>query len=94
MTTPPVNRARRIDWARILSNLQAAGMSMQQIADEVEVGKSTLYGYLNPDAPSEPPYWAGHCLLALWCVRCGAKLADAPMTKAVPSVSQMLRSFS
>lgn len=92
--TPTVNRARRIDWARILSNLQAAGMSMQQIADEVDVAKSTLYGYSNADAPSEPSYWAGHCLLALWCVRCGALLKDAPMVKAHPSVSQMMRSFS
>lgn len=94
MTAPNVNRERRIDWARILANLQAAGMSLQQIADAVEVSKSTLYGYLNPDAPSEPAYWVGHSLLALWCVRCGALLKDAPVTRAQPSVSQMMRSFS
>lgn len=94
MNPPTVNRARRIDWARILANLQAAGMSLQQIADQVQVSKSTLYGYLNPDAPSEPAYWVGHSLLALWCSKCGAKLADAPMTRVQPSVSQMMRSFS
>lgn len=88
-----LTRERRIDWARILANLQTVGMSMQQIADEIEVGKSTLYGYTNEDATSEPAYWVGHSLVALWCVRCGAKLQDVPIRVVPLSVAAMMKTF-
>lgn len=76
--TQPLSRERRIDWARILANLQTAGMSLQEVADWLEVGKSTLRGYTDPDIPSEPAYWVGHCLVLLWCERCERKLEELP----------------
>lgn len=96
MTHPPatLTRTRRIDWARILANLQTAGMSMQQIADEIGVGKMTVYGYKNEDCPSEPAYWVGHCLIGLWAQKCGAKLQDVPITTVPLSVSAMLKTMA
>ena len=92
--TQQLTRTRRIDWARIVQNLQRSGMSLQEIADQVDAGKTTIIGYLNEDCPSEPAYWVGHSLLALWCNRCGTLLSDAPI-KAVPlSVSAMLKSMA
>lgn len=90
----PLSRERRIDWARILASLQTAGMSLQEVADWLEVGKSTLRGYTDPDIPSEPAYWVGHCLVLLWAERCGCRPEEVP-TKRVPlSVSAMLRQLN
>lgn len=95
MSQPETNlsRERRIDWARILTNLRTAGMSLQQIADQVDCGRQTLDGYANEDCPSEPAYWVGHSLLALWCQRCGTALADVPLRTVSPSVSAMLKAM-
>lgn len=90
----PLNRERRIDWARILVNLQATGLSLQQIADDIDCGRTTLLGYMNEDAPSEPQYWVGHSLLALWCVKCGTNLADVPIKRVQLSVSAMLKAMA
>lgn len=88
-----LSKERRPDWARMIANLQKAGMSLQEIADTIEVGKSTLYGYLSEDCPSEPAYYAGHSLLALWCTRCGCALADMPIREVPMSVSAMLKAM-
>lgn len=92
--TQPLSRERRIDWARILANLQTAGMSMQQIANEIGVGKMTVYGYKNEDCPSEPAYWVGHCLVLLWCERCGCRIEDVPTKRVQLSVSAMLKTMA
>lgn len=95
MTQPDLTltRTRRIDWSRILENLETAGLSMQQIADQVDAGKSTLVGYKNPDCPSEPAYWVGHSLVALWATRCGCQLADVPIRTVQLSVAAMMKTF-
>lgn len=89
-----LSRERRIDWARIIENLNRAGMSLQDIAEWLEVGKSTLRGYTDPDIPSEPAYWVGHCLLLLWCERCGCRLEDVPTKRVQLSVSAMLKTMA
>jgi hypothetical protein len=96
MIQPPtiLSRQRRIDWPRIVSNLQSVGLSLQQIADELGVGKRTVGGYSSEDLPAEPAYWTGHCLLALWCSRCGTQLADVPIKVVQTSVSEMLRDMA
>lgn len=77
----------RIDWQRILANLQAAGMSMQEIAGECEISTSMLEGLARVGDSAVPDRWtwqyrAGHCLVALWCTRCGTHLRDVPIVEA------------
>ena len=92
--TQTLSRTRRIDWARILDNLRKAGMSMQQIADACECGKSTLHGYAAEDLTAEPAYWIGHCLVALWASKCGTRAQDVPIKTVQLSVSAMLKEMS
>lgn len=86
-----LERRRRIDWPRVLLNLQACGMTMDQIAAEVDVGKATLYGYASRDTPSEPAFWVGVRLCALWGERTRYAMGALPVRKVDPSVSEMLR---
>lgn len=86
-----LTRETRIDWARIVANLRKSGLSVQDIADAVGVGYSTIYGYASEDIASEPPYWCGSALLVLWSQRLGCRWTDAPTRRVTPSVSQVLR---
>lgn len=86
-----LTRERRIDWARIIENLQKVGMSRTAIADEVGSTRSSLITYADEDQPSEPPYYVGHCLVALWAVRTGCQLSDVPTRMVQLSVSRILR---
>lgn len=79
-----LSRGRRIDWRRVLENLRTTGMSLQDVADWLDVGKSTLQGYINEDLPSEPQHWIGHCLVVLWSERCGTKPEDVPTIAVDP----------
>lgn len=88
-----INRVRRIDWARIIANLQTAGMSLREVADAIDASKSSLFQYTNEDCPSEPAYYVGHSLVALWCTRCGTRLEDVPIKHVPESVSRMMRSM-
>lgn len=89
-----LTRERRIDWTRLIANLQRAGMSPQQIADWVGVGRKTITDYAREDIPAEPAYWVGHCLVVLWCERCGTHLEDVPIRTIAPSVAQVLKELS
>ncbi|OWQ92021.1 hypothetical protein CDN99_06595 [Roseateles aquatilis] len=91
MTTLDLSRERRVDWPRVIANLQRTGMSPSTIADWVGVGRKTITDYARDDLPAEPAHWVGHCLIVLWCERCGTTLADLPTRLVQPSVSQVLR---
>jgi hypothetical protein len=86
-----LTRERRIDWSRMIGNLRKAGMSMQDIADGLDVGKATVYAYASEDLSTEPPFWVGSALLLLWAQRLQCKWTDAPTRRVLPSVSQVLR---
>lgn len=81
----------RIDWARMISNLRGLGMTVQQIADAVQVERASVYRYADQDLPSEPPFWVGAQLLVVWAERCGCSYTDAPTKRVQPSVSAVLR---
>jgi len=87
-----LTRERRIDWGRIVVNLKTTGMSTQQIADEVGVGRSSVQGYCDEAMCSEPAFWVGSALLVLWSERTGLSYTDAPTRKVQASVSAVLRS--
>lgn len=86
-----VTRSCRIDWPRIVANLQRCGMSLQGIAEAVEVSKSQVSAYAEAEGTTEPAFWVGAALLVLWSERTGLKWTDAPVRVVAPSVSQVLR---
>jgi hypothetical protein len=94
MTDQPtivLSRTRRIDWSRVIANLQTQGMSLQQIADAVEVSKTLASGLADEDDIREPAFWTGSALIELWCRRTGLRWPDLPVRVVTPSVSQVLR---
>ena len=86
-----LSRTRRIDWARVVLNLQSQGMSLQQIADSIDAGKATVRGWTDEDLGAEPAFWVGSALILLWCEKTGLKWPDLPVRVVTPSVSQVLR---
>lgn len=86
-----LTRHTRIDWPRMADNLRRLGMSMQQIADAVEVGRSGLDNWAGPQASGEPAFWTGARLIELWCRRTGCVWTDVPLRSVAPSVSEILR---
>lgn len=85
-----LSRTRRIDWGRVVLNLQSRGMSLQQVADGVGVSKATVGGWTS-DLASEPAFWTGAVLIELWCKQTGLRWPDLPVRIVTPSVSQVLR---
>jgi hypothetical protein len=86
-----VSRDIRVDWARLVANLQRKGMSFQSIADAVGVSKAAVRGYASEDVPAEPAFWVGASLLVLWADKCSCSYTDAPTKRVLQSVSQVLR---
>jgi DNA-binding transcriptional MerR regulator len=85
-----LTRERRIDWARIIDNLRKLGMSEQEIADALDVARTSVQGYCD-DRCIEPAFWVGSSLLVLWSSRTGVPYTDAPTRRVLPSVSQVLK---
>ena len=86
-----LSRTIRIDWSRVIANLQLSGMSVRQIADEVDASKSQIDLYGDEHGTTEPAHWVGSALLVLWSRRTGLGYTDAPTRKVAPSVAQVLR---
>lgn len=80
---------RRLDWARMIDNLRKLGMSQQDIADSLQVGRSSVQDY--SDRQMEPKFWIGSRLIVLWAERTGLPWTDAPTHVITPSVSRVLR---
>lgn len=89
-----LNRSTRIDWPRMAENLRRAGMSMQQIADAIEVSRSSLDNWAQPEASGEPAYWTGAAMIVLWCRRTGLSWPDLPTRRVAPSAAEVLRTSS
>lgn len=90
MTTITVSSTRRIDWARLVENLQRCGMSHADIAREVDVSRQTVQSYTD-DRCIEPAFWVGSSLLVLWATKTGVSWLQAPVRTVQPSVSSVLR---
>lgn len=87
-----LTRTTRIDWPRMAHNLRRLGLTAQQIADQLEVSRSSLDNWMADDASGEPAFWTGAKLIELWCVRTGLQWTEIPLRKVAPSVSAVLRS--
>ena len=85
-----LTRTRRIDWPRIIENLRTTGLSVQEIADEVDIGRRSIGDYCD-DRAIEPAFWVGSALLVLWEKQTGLSYVHAPVRTVTPSVSAVLR---
>ena len=56
----------RVDWFRVVAELQGKGYKIENIAAAIGVAKSTLMGWRNPPY-SEPRHADGERLVQLWC---------------------------
>lgn len=79
-------RQIRVDWFRITAELQSLGYSLERIATEIDVPKSTIMGWRTLDA--EPRHAAGESLIALWC-----KAHDMPRDALPLNVGDLLQSM-
>lgn len=66
----------RVDWFRILIDLERAGLTQQEVADVTGIPRSTLKAY--KDA-TEPSYFNGEVLISCWMRYTGRHRNDVPM---------------
>jgi hypothetical protein len=55
----------RVDWFRVLAELQGKGYSVTAVASAIDTPKSTVMGWRILDA--EPRHAEGELLVGLWC---------------------------
>lgn len=91
MTYIELSRTRRIDWPRMAENLRALGMTWTEIAGALEIDRTAMRNWAEPEAVGEPAFWTGSAMLRLWCDRTGLRWVDAPVRVVTPSVSEILR---
>lgn len=61
-----MSRAVRVDWFRVVAELQGKGYNIENIAAAIGVAKSTLMGWRNFPY-HEPRHVDGERLVQLWC---------------------------
>lgn len=65
----------RIDWFRVLADLQRAGHSLKHVSSQLKIPYSTLHGWRDG---AEPGYSHGEQLLAMWVNLTGRERLQAP----------------
>jgi hypothetical protein len=58
----------RVDWFRLITDLNRAGHSTRRFADNLGIPRTTIEGW---KAGAEPKHADGERLIALWCERMG-----------------------
>lgn len=72
----------RIDWFRVVVDLERSGLSLERIAAECLRGKTWAWSLKNiPD--TEPRFHDGLLLLGLWARHSGKDQAEAPVLAEV-----------
>ncbi|MFO1226545.1 hypothetical protein [Roseateles sp.] len=80
-----------VDWVRLVTNLRASGMSLQEIAAAARVSKSQVVAYGSEELRQRPEHSAGERLIAVWCHMLSYSREDLPMHRHPLSVSKILR---
>ncbi|EBY6473968.1 hypothetical protein EU408_11970 [Salmonella enterica subsp. enterica] len=60
----PLIASYRLDWFRVITEITRSGVSMQSLAEELDVSRPTL---LNWKQGAEPRHCDGENLIELWC---------------------------
>ena len=68
---------QRIDWFRVITDLERSGFSLERIADECMRGKTWAWSLKNVPN-TEPRFHDGMLLLGMWADQTGKERADAP----------------
>jgi hypothetical protein len=76
-----------VDWASVLADLRARGLSVGGVAARLGVGRSTARGWADG---AYPKHHDGEALIALWAKCTGRALSEAPLRPLMPSVAQVL----
>jgi hypothetical protein len=88
-----VSRNKRVDWPRVIANLNRLGMNNVQIAAAIDCSHGAVreYGGSRGDLVPEPQHWVGMRLVLLWSEKTGLPWTDVPTRAVTPSVSRVLR---
>ena len=73
----------RVDWFRVMAELQAKGYSVTAVSAAIDVAKSTVMGWRILDA--EPRHSDGERLVGLWC-----QVMDQPREALPLNVTDLL----
>lgn len=65
----------RLDWFRLIVDLERLGYTPQALANHVGVARSTLLGWKQG---AEPRYTEGEALVAFWCSATGRARSELP----------------
>lgn len=76
---------RRIDWFRVLADLQRAGVPVKSVATMLRIPRSTMVGWRQG---AEPKFVDGERLLQLWSGLTGRQQAEAPRVGATLSAQR------
>lgn len=68
----------RVDWFRLITDLNRAGNSTRRFADNLGIARTTIEGW---KAGSEPKHADGERLIALWCEQLGRSRDQLPMIR-------------
>lgn len=69
----------RVDWFRVLTDLQRAGYSLATLQELTGISRSTLGRYR---CGAEPRHADGEQLLAFWCQVQGRERYEAPQRRS------------
>lgn len=69
-------RLQRVDWFRVLADLQYLGLTNLDVATRLDIPRRTVGGWKNGQ---EPRHVDGDALLELWCEVTGKSRAGRPM---------------
>lgn len=77
MKSKPRARPSRIDWFRVITNLERCGFTVRDIAFQVNMSRGWVE-HLKNSPGAEPRFDDGNVLLDLWCDAMDKPLADVP----------------
>lgn len=77
------NLDTRIDWFRVIADLNRAGYSTRGFADSLGIARTTIEGW---KAGSEPKHADGEKLLAWWSQVTGREVGTAPRQPRLPGI--------
>ncbi|MCW5141072.1 hypothetical protein [Burkholderia cenocepacia] len=68
----------RIDWFRVLDDLNRGGFSVARLSRITSIPRTSLNNYRYG---AEPAHAVGMCILRHWSIQTGRDIADAPLVR-------------